>query len=194
MIDQEEASMRPVRYNVAASLDGFIAGPEGEYDWIPHDPAVDFGALFARVDTVLLGRRSYELVRELESAPWSPETRVYVFSRTLRPAEHPGVTVVREGAEDVVAGLRAESGDGEIWLFGGGGLFGSLLAVGQVDRVEVTVVPVLLGEGVPLLPPGVPRTALELTDTRTYPSGMVTLSYRVPGATGRPAPEMSPGE
>ncbi|MGD2113853.1 MAG: dihydrofolate reductase family protein [Acidobacteriota bacterium] len=176
--------MRPVRYNVAASLDGFIAGPEGEYDWIPHDPEVDFGALFARVDTVLLGRRSWELVRELESAPWSSETRVYVFSRTLGPGEPPGVTVVRERAGDVVAGLRAESGDGEIWLFGGGGLFASLLASGQVDRVEVTVVPVLLGEGVPLLPPGVPRTGLELVDTRRYPSGMVTLSYRVPGASG----------
>lgn len=174
--------MRQVRYNVAASLDGCIAGPEGEFDWIPHDPAVDFAALFARVDTVLLGRNSYLLVQRQGFAPWAPGTRVYVFSRTLRQADHPGVTVVAEGAESVVAALRAEPGEGEIWLFGGGVLFGSLLEAGQVDRVEVTVVPVLLGGGVPLLPPGVPRTALRLADTRTYPSGMVTLSYTVQNA------------
>lgn len=76
--------MRPVRYNVAASLDGYIAGPAGGFDWIPMDPSVDFARLFARVDTVLLGRRSYELVLQAGSPPWAPGTRVYVFSRTLQ--------------------------------------------------------------------------------------------------------------
>ena len=172
--------MRPVRYNVAASLDGYIAGPNGEYDWIPHDPTVDFAAIFARVDTVLLGRRSYELARGSEPAPWPAGARVYLFSRTLRAAEHPGVTVVGgDDAARVVAGLRAEPGGGEIWLFGGGVLFGSLLAAGQVDVVEVTVAPVMLGGGVPLLPPGTPRTALALTRSHVYPSGMVALHYAV---------------
>lgn len=176
--------MRPVRYNVAASLDGYIAGPAGDFDWIPMDPAVDFGSLFAKVDTVLLGRRSYELVRRQESAPWGPGARVYVFSRTLRPEEHPDVIVIPKDPGGVVARLRAESGEGEIWLFGGGELFRSLLAEGQVDRVEVTIVPVLLGGGVPLLPPGAPRTSLTLTGTRTYPSGMTSLCYDVrPPAT-----------
>lgn len=74
--------MRPVRYNVAASLDGFIADREGGYDWIPLDPAVDFGALFARVDTVLLGRRSYELILRERGAP--PIGRGYLGeSRTV---------------------------------------------------------------------------------------------------------------
>lgn len=172
--------MRPVRYNVAASLDGYIAGPAGEFDWIPEDPTVDFASLFARVDTVLLGRRSYELVQQGGGGPaWSSETRVYVFSRTLRPEDYPGVTIVGDDAGRVVAALRAEDGDGEIWLFGGGDLFRSLLAEGQVDTVEVTVVPVLVGGGVPLLQTGAPRTTLTLTGTRTYPSGMVTLSYMV---------------
>lgn len=174
--------MRPVRYNVAASLDGFIAGPGGEYDWIPDDPAVDFGALFARVDTVLLGRRSYELTLRQPESAWSADARVFVFSRTLRQADHPGVTVVGEDAAGVVAALRAEPGDGEIWLFGGGELFGALLAAGQVDAVEVTVAPVLLGAGVPLVPAGVPRAALRLTHSQVYPSGMVALHYAVPGA------------
>lgn len=65
--------MRRVRYNVAASLDGYIAGPRGEFDWIPEDPAVDFGALFGNVDTVLLGRRSYELTLEMGAAAWPGE-------------------------------------------------------------------------------------------------------------------------
>jgi dihydrofolate reductase len=174
-----------VRYNVAASLDGFIADRDGGYDWIPPDPTVDFGALFAGVDTVLLGRRSYELIlREPNAASaWPTGARVYVFSRTLNPAEHPSVSVVRDDAAATVAALRAEPGTGEIWLYGGGALFGSLLAAGQVDSVEVTVVPVLLGDGVPLVPAGVSRARLALTRSHVYPSGMVAVHYAVPGAS-----------
>jgi dihydrofolate reductase len=178
--------MRQVRYSVAASLDGYIAGPQGEYDWIPEDPSVDFAALFAKVDTVLLGRRSYELVRQGGGPFWAPGTRVYVFSRTLRPEEHPEVTIVGEDIGRTVAALRGEPGDGEIWLFGGGDLFRSLLAEGQVDTVEITVVPVLIGGGVPLLQPGAPRTVLALTGTHRYASGMVTLSYTVQNTSQAP--------
>jgi len=177
--------MRPVRYNVAASLDGFIADADGGFDWIPQDSAVDFAAIFARVDTVLLGRRSYEVVRRMGGVPWKPGTRVYVFSRTLKQADHPDVTVVAHDAASVADGLRQEEGDGEIWLYGGGELFGSLLGAGQVDRVEVTVVPMLLGTGVPLVAPGASMTALRLIDTRRYPSGMVTLSYAVQAESNR---------
>ncbi len=169
--------MRPVRYSVAASLDGYIAGLESEFDWIPEDPAVDFEGLFAKVDTVLLGRISYELVASMGAAPWKADTRVYVFSRTLEPSDHPKVTVVANEAERVVADLRAEAGEGEIWLFGGGVLFRSLMLAGQVDVVEVTVVPILLGGGVPLFAPGEGRFPLSLSGTHTYPSGMVTLHY-----------------
>ena len=171
--------MRHVRYSVAASLDGFIADAAGKFDWIPNDPTVDFGALFARVDTVLIGRRTYEAMQGAGGPSWPPGTRVYVFSRTLQAAAHPDVEVVASGAADTVARLRAETGTGEIWLFGGGALFATLLAAGQVDIVEVTVVPVLLGSGVPLVGGTISRTALTLTDTRRYPTGMVTLSYAV---------------
>ena len=177
--------MRPVRYNVAASLDGYIAGPHGEFDWIPEDSTVDFAAIFANVDTVLVGRHSYEVARAQPGGmPWAPGTRVYVFSRTLRAADHPGVTVVADDAPATVAALRAEPGTGDIWLFGGGALFGSLLAAGQVDAVEVTVAPVLLGGGVPLLPATAGRAALRLTRSHVYPSGLVSLHYAVAGAQG----------
>ena len=175
--------MRLVRYNVAASLDGYIAGPKGEYDWIPEDPTVDFAAIFARVDTVLIGRRTYDLMRDGPAGPWQPETRIYVFSRTLHTEDNPGVTIVSGDSAKIVAELRAEAGTGDIWLFGGGVLFGSLLAAGLVDRVEVTVVPVLVGGGIPLLPRGTPRTALTLTGSHVYPSGMVSLQYDTRRAT-----------
>lgn len=172
--------MRRVRYNVAASVDGYIAGPDGEYDWIPLDPEIDFTAVFRDVDTVLLGRHSYELVRrDPAAATWPPGAQVVVFSRTLRPDEHPGVTVISESAVDVVARLRAAPVGGEIWLYGGGVLFGSLLAAGQVDRVEVTVIPILLGGGVPLLPAGTSRAALELQRVVPHASGQVSLTYAV---------------
>lgn len=175
--------MRAVRYNVAATLDGYIATADGGFDWIPNDPTVDFAAIFARIDTVLIGRHSYEAAQKMGMTLWSPTARVFLFSTTLRQADHPNVTVVRDDAATVVEALRRESGDGEIWLFGGGALFQSLLAARQVDRIEVTVVPVLLGGGIPLNPPGAPLTQLELLSTHRYPSGMVTLTYEVPGRT-----------
>jgi dihydrofolate reductase len=100
--------MRRVRYNVAASLDGYIAEPNGEYDWIPEDSTVDFGAIFANVDTILLGRKSYELTQQADEKPWADESRVYVFSRTLDPALNRDVTIVRDDAAGVVQRLREE--------------------------------------------------------------------------------------
>ncbi len=173
--------MRPVLYRVAASLDGCIAGPRGEVDWIVSDPAVDFAGVYEAVDTVLLGRRTWELTRRPGAPPWPRGWQVFVFSRTLKAEEHPGVTIVSADAGARVAGLRAASGRA-IWLFGGGGLFRSLLEARQVDLVELAVMPVLLGGGIPLLEAGLPPTGLALEDVQRYPSGLLRLRYRVPGA------------
>jgi dihydrofolate reductase len=173
--------MHRVLYRVAASLDGYIAGPQGEVDWIVQDPAVDFAKVYQSVDTVLLGRRTYELTRQPGAPPWPRGWQIYVFSRTLKPEEHPGVTVVRADAGTRVAALRAAPG-GEIWLFGGGSLFRSLLGAKQVDLVEVLVVPVLLGAGIPLLEAGAAQTPLALEQVERYPSGLLRLRYRVPDA------------
>ncbi|HEU4525852.1 MAG TPA: dihydrofolate reductase family protein [Gemmatimonadales bacterium] len=171
--------MRRVLYRVAASLDGYIAGPRGEVDWIVHDPAVDFANVYEQVDTVLLGRRTYELTRQPGAPPWPQDWQIYVFSRTLRPEEHPRVTVVGVEAGPRVAALRAAPGR-DIWLFGGGSLFRSLLGATQVDLVEVVLVPVLLGGGIPLLERGAPLTPLTLEAVERYPSGLLRLRYRVP--------------
>src|SRR5918992_1698981 len=173
------SQMRRVLYRVAASVDGYIAGPRGEVDWIAHDPAVDFTKVYEQVDTVLLGRRTWELTRRPGAPPWPQGWQILVFSRTLAPEEHPEVTVVRVEAGPRVAALRATPGR-DIWLFGGGSLFRSLLGAGQVDLVEVLLVPVLLGGGIPLLERGAPLTQLALEQVERYPSGLLSLRYRLP--------------
>lgn len=170
--------MRRVIYSVAMSLDGFIAGPGGEYDWIPDEDGIDWGPFMARFDTVLMGRGTWELVQGQGEAAPHAGLDTYVFSTTLGPADHPDVTVVGEGAADVVAGLRAGEGK-DIWLLGGGVLFRSLLDAGQVDVVEVGLIPVLLGQGIPFLPPGPGGAKLALSKTKEYPSGIVMLEYQV---------------
>src|SRR5215813_4337482 len=143
--------MRRVIYGCAMSLDGYIAGPNGEYDWIAHDPDIDFRAMMARFDTFLIGRKTYEAMRRMGSAtPSTPGIEHIVFSRTLTAEDCAGARL-SDDAAGVVAEVRTRPGK-EIALFGGGKLFRSLLAEGLVDGVEVAVIPVLLGGGIPLLP------------------------------------------
>jgi len=179
---------RRLRYQVAVSLDGFIAGPNGEYDWIVMDPAIDFAALFKDFDTAVMGRKTYEVLTAQGGHGALPRLDVVVFSRTLRPVTHPGVRIVNDDPCELVAALKAKPGR-DIWLYGGGVLFRSFLDAGLVDTVEVAVIPVLLGAGVPLLPPGA-ATKLTLADQKTLPvSGIVALAYSVPGGIG-PAPRI----
>jgi dihydrofolate reductase len=179
---------RRLRYGVAASLDGFIAGPNGEYDWIVMDPAIDFTAMYKDFDTAVMGRRTYDVMSAYEGPASLPGIDVIVFSRTLEPATRPGVRITNEDPREVVAALKERPGR-DIWLYGGGVLFRQLLDARLVDTVEVAVIPVLLGGGVPLLPPGA-STTLVLADQKTLPdSGIVALSYSIPGGVG-PAPRI----
>jgi dihydrofolate reductase len=167
--------MRRIRYSVAASLDGYIAGPNGEFDWIIQDPEIDFGEMFAQFDTFLVGRRTFEA---MAGGP-KLDGKVIVFSRTLRQEDHPDVTIVAGNEKEIVDALRREPGK-DIWLFGGGELFRNLLDAGLVDTVEVAVIPILLGGGIPLLPPPAQQTQLKLTGRRVYEAtGIVSLQYDV---------------
>ena len=169
--------MRRIRFSAAASLDGFIAGPNGEADWIVPDPDVDFAALAAQFETLLVGRRTFEaMVRAKRTT--MPGMRTVVVSTTLRQVDHPDVTIIGEAVEETVRALRAD-GRKDVWLFGGAELFGRLLAEGLVDGVEVAIEPVLLGGGVPLLPATAHRRALRLTGHRVSNVGVVHLEYAV---------------
>ena len=168
--------MRRVRLSVAMSLDGFIAGPRGESDWIVMDPEIDFADLFRQFDAVLMGRKTYEAARAQGGRGGMPGMRAYVVSRTLRASDCPDATVLNDPRETIPA-LKASAGK-DIWLFGGGGLFHSLLDLGMVDSVEVAVIPVLLGEGLPLLPQPSKLGKLRLVKHRVYEkTGTVALEY-----------------
>ena len=161
------------------SLDGFIAGPNGEHDWIVMDPDIDFAGMMKDFDTFLIGRKTFEAMLRMGSAGESvPGIQNIVFSRTLKPADYPHV-VVESDAEGVVSELRAKPGK-DIALFGGGELFRTLLAAGLVDRVEVSLIPVLLGGGIPLLPPPAQRATLKLRKQRVYEkTGTIGLEYDI---------------
>jgi len=167
--------MRRIRYQVAASLDGFIAGPNGEFDWIIMDPEIDFEAFYKEFDTVLMGRRSFEAAG---GGAWGHGMKTVVISRTLRQQDHPDVTIVGDNVKQTLTDLRKQPGK-DIWLFGGGLLFRSLLEMGLVDTVEVALIPVLLGDGIPLLPPPFTKTSLKLTGDKIYKSGIVGLEYAI---------------
>ena len=168
---------RRIRYQVACSLDGYIAGPQGEYDWIVDEPTIDFESLFAQFDTFLMGRKTYDLMVEQGNASMFGKEAV-VVSRTLKPKDHPGVTIVSRNLEARVRELRDRPGK-DIWLFGGGRLFRSLLGLDLVDTVEPAVIPVVLGGGIPFLAGPPLQRYLTLTDHKVYPSGIVWLEYQV---------------
>jgi len=160
------------------SLDGYIAGPNGEYDWIVMDPEIDFSGMMKQFDTFLIGRKTFDAMKRMGNAGKSSKgiTNI-VCSRTLKPSDYPKVRIAAD-AERVVRELKETPGK-DIAIFGGGELFRSLLAAGLVDRVEMSVIPVLLGTGIPVFPPP-GRVTLKLRAQRVYQkTGTLGLEYDI---------------
>ena len=171
--------MRRICYSVAMSLDGYIAGPNGEYDWIVMDPDIDFAKMMNRFDTILIGRHTFEVTQASGQGGFMPGIKTILVSRTLRQEDYPQITVIGENLEAFLAQLRQEPGK-DIWLFGGGVLFRSLLDAGLVDQIEVAVIPVLLGEGIPLASPSSRRARLRFVGSKVYEkTGTIVLEYAV---------------
>jgi dihydrofolate reductase len=176
--------MRRIRYGVGMSLNGFIADARGNTDFLLTDPGYDPSPFFASIDTVIMGRVTYESAVQQGMRAYAG-LRNYVVSRTLRPADYPEVTIIDVDVERRVAALRRAAGK-DIWLCGGGVLLASLLVAGLVDGVEVGMSPTLLGAGgTPMLAIDSQLSAkidLELTSHTALSSGLLILEYRVRGA------------
>ncbi|MFI7073375.1 dihydrofolate reductase family protein [Micromonospora sp. WMMD754] len=187
--------LRKLVYFVASTLDGFIAAPDGSFDFLPLEPDVapylvsewpQTLPTFAhaqlgvdsppagRFDTVLMGRATYEPGLTLGfPSPYDHLTQ-YVFSRSLAPADHPDVRIVAGDPVPFVRELKARPG-ADIWLCGGGQLAGQLLD--EVDELVVKLNPVVVGSGIPLVDRGFDPRRFTLTSTRPFDSGVVVLRY-----------------
>ncbi|KAF1813932.1 riboflavin biosynthesis protein RibD domain-containing protein [Eremomyces bilateralis CBS 781.70] len=173
--------MRQLRYNVAISLDGFIAPNDGSATWIVDDPDIDFTSLYAKFDTFILGRKTYESMLSMEPNPLKkvPKENLVVVSRQLQSENHTNVTIVRDDFIGYVKGLKERLGK-DIWLFGGGELAGPCFDAGVVDSMETAVMPVMLRDGVKMVAMGAHVVRLELVDVRRMErSGILMCRYKV---------------
>jgi dihydrofolate reductase len=169
--------MRKLMLFVATSLDGYIAGSSGGIDWMFTDHDYGYPEFFAGIDTVLMGRRTYELALSFGAYPYEG-TEGFVFSRDEQPADG-NVAFVAADPAGFVAGLKHRDGR-DIWLVGGSEIIALCLAHDLVDELIISVHPLILGQGIPLFAPGLPEREVVLTRTESFASGLVQLSYRRP--------------
>ncbi|MBD0295152.1 MAG: dihydrofolate reductase [Flavisolibacter sp.] len=166
--------MRKVILNLAVSLDGFIEGPNGEFDWCFADQDYGMKEFYKRVDSIFMGRKSYELVSKMGENAY-PGKKVYVFSRTLKKTAN-AEEIIAEDFENKVQRIKSSPGK-DIWLFGGASLISSFVNSKLVDELMLSVHPILLGRGKPLFAEINDRTSVKFIQAKTYSSGLVQLFY-----------------
>ena len=173
---------RKVIVHIAASADGYIARPDGNLDWLTSRPApkgfYGMNAFMKTIDTTIFGRKTYEESLRL-GAPFGSKSRSIVFSRQARPANAPsGVEFVNEPIGPFVNRLREQAGK-DIWLMGGGDLIASFLDAQAIDEFVVSVVPVFIGDGIPLIARRHRQVPLDLQSVERFEDGLVQLHYGV---------------
>lgn len=169
--------MRKIILGLAVSLDGFIEGPKGEYDWCFTDQDYGLSDLFKRIDTVFIGRKTYEMTLAMGNNDSSglPKFKEYIFSTTLTKVKA-GATLISGDVKTEVQKIKKETGK-DIWLFGGAALTASLLNLGLIDEFSLAVHPIILGGGKPLFNKIKDRVELKLSEAKTYSTGLVSLTY-----------------
>jgi dihydrofolate reductase len=169
--------MRKVVLFIASSLDGYIARPSGDIDWLFTDQDYGYSEFFASVDTVLLGRKTYEQVLTFGEYPYQG-VKSYVFTKNPLFQAEKNVELVTEDTKKFVDNLRQADGK-NIWLVGGSQLTYDFMNNNLVDELIVSIHPIVLGEGIPLFANQTTTQSLNLTKCQTYSSGLVQLSYDV---------------
>jgi len=181
-----KASRKIIVY-IATSADGYIARPDGDVEWLNRRPStVDYGmsAFYPSIDTILWGRKTYDWLlayyrkKRMKGRMFDTKLANYVFSRKPRKRAAPGVKFVSEPIKTFAQRLRATPGK-HIWMMGGGGLIASFLDAGEIDEFDIHVIPVFIGEGIPLIAPRYRDVPLRLLSTRGYPDGSVQLRYGI---------------
>jgi dihydrofolate reductase len=179
------ARRRRIIVSIATSVDGFIARPDGSVDWLDCvKGSYGMGAFYRSIDTILWGRKTYDVAIEFQKkgipgSAFDPKLKNYLFTRTLLPhAVAKGVEVVNESVKDFSAHLRATAGK-DIWMMGGAGIIASFLDEGEIDEFIITAVPVMIGEGIPLIAPRHRTVPLKLIACDKFADGVVKLHYSV---------------
>ncbi len=173
---------RRVIVHIGTSADGYIARPDGDLEWLTSRPApkgfYGMDAFMKSVDTTLLGRKTYEVSLQM-GAKFNSASRTFVFSRHAPPADAPsGVEFVKDAIGPFISRLRAEPGK-DIWLMGGGDLIASFLDAQAIDEFVISVAPVFIGEGIPLIARRHRHVPLVLHSVERFEDGLVQLRYRV---------------
>ena len=168
--------MRKIVAGFAISLDGYIAGPGNEYDWILIDKEIDFAEQMKRFDAYFLGRKTYELTKSMGGNSMG-KSKVYIFSNTLTEVGKK-YHLINGNVKETVSQIKKEKGK-DIAVFGGRELLTSLLNLELVDEISLAVIPVLLGKGIPFVRTIDKKISMKLTDTKTYSNGTVQLTYNI---------------
>jgi len=169
--------MRKIILGLAISLDGFIEGPNGEFDWCFTDQDYGMSEFFTHIDSLFIGRKTYELMQAMgeNASPGFPKMKEFIFSNSLKEVK-PGAILVNSDAAEAARKIRQEPGK-DIWLFGGASLTAYFLEHGLIDHLWLSVHPILLGTGKRLFPESEHRTRLQLIEAKTYNTGLVSLKY-----------------
>jgi dihydrofolate reductase len=179
---------RKIIVYIATSADGYIARPNGDVEWLNRRPRkFDYGmrAFYSSIDTILLGRKTYDWAlayhrkHRTGANIFDKNFANYIFSRNPPKKVAPGAEFVTEPLKAFAQRLRKSLGK-HIWMMGGGELIASFLDAGEIDEFDIHVVPVLIGEGIPLIAPRHRDIPLRLLSARKYPDGVVRLRYDMP--------------